>query len=339
MSDLLTSRLMDTLSTDLESFDKAYDALGNKNTSNFFEEFAKKQQEYLESLDKELFIDKAFIESYVKGDASSRRFQDGSLSMDVMKNKDEYLSAIFVKTIEERGKAFLPKKVLSQKSSSNIGFEAIFGDDGPLKLRWFETLLKRARAVAQITNSSTGDIIGTGFLVKFKDHIPPVFITNYHVMNANGSGDGVEINEIQINFTATERNITGELGEVLCESVEDNLDFCICSIRNVDDIEPIKMTRKLPSLENDAGIIPRVIVIGHPKGDPLAVSMQDNHLKEIEEPFLLYRTPTEKGNSGSPVFNTKLSAIGLHHAVDNDVQLNRGVILKQVEQELIKVSI
>src|SRR5262249_25566953 len=70
-------------------------------------------------------------------------------------------------------------------------------------------------------------------------------------------------------------------------------------------------------------------VLGHPLGGDLAISMLGTFLwttgtsidfgprsGTIKEPiFMHYRTPTEPGNSGSPVFETKnWTVVGLHHA-------------------------
>jgi V8-like Glu-specific endopeptidase len=56
-------------------------------------------------------------------------------------------------------------------------------------------------------------------------------------------------------------------------------------------------------------------VIGHPRG--LAqpqFSLQDNVLLDYDDRVLHYRSPTEGGSSGSPVFNNEWQLIGLHHA-------------------------
>ena len=60
---------------------------------------------------------------------------------------------------------------------------------------------------------------------------------------------------------------------------------------------------------------PRLYVIGHPNGSDLQFSLQDNCLLDCDDPFLHYRTPTIKGNSGSPVFEMDdWQVVALHHA-------------------------
>ena len=59
-----------------------------------------------------------------------------------------------------------------------------------------------------------------------------------------------------------------------------------------------------------------VTVLGHPGGGTLSFSIADNELLDYEDTGfkLHYRTPTEGGSSGSPVFNQEWRLIGLHHA-------------------------
>jgi V8-like Glu-specific endopeptidase len=77
-----------------------------------------------------------------------------------------------------------------------------------------------------------------------------------------------------------------------------------------------------------------VYVIGYPLGQTLSISLADNELIDYEnvrigtlpgpEPRRLhYRAPTERGNSGSPVFNSRtMELIGLHHAGGYRPRLN-----------------
>jgi hypothetical protein len=90
---------------------------------------------------------------------------------------------------------------------------------------------------------------------------------------------------------------------------------------DLPDIVPLPIARSLPMLEDTAS----VYIIGHPGGDDLAFSFQDNQLLDHEGPpagqpqipgvcRVHYQAPTKGGSSGSPVFNSRLwEVIALHH--------------------------
>jgi hypothetical protein len=60
---------------------------------------------------------------------------------------------------------------------------------------------------------------------------------------------------------------------------------------------------------------PRMYIIGHPGGRDLEFSLNDNRLIACNSEKLHYRTPTEGGSSGSPIFDSVgWQAVGLHHA-------------------------
>ncbi len=71
----------------------------------------------------------------------------------------------------------------------------------------------------------------------------------------------------------------------------------------------------------------RVNVVGHPKGMDVRVSLQDNQVVAVGDPFIQYRTPTDPGSSGSPVFNQAWELVALHHAGDTGAGANEGVLL------------
>ena len=74
----------------------------------------------------------------------------------------------------------------------------------------------------------------------------------------------------------------------------------------------------------------RVNIIGHPHGAHMSVSVQDNKMAETRKPYLLYRTPTAPGSSGSPIFNQNWEAVGLHHAAAESGDLNEGIDLQEI---------
>jgi V8-like Glu-specific endopeptidase len=81
-------------------------------------------------------------------------------------------------------------------------------------------------------------------------------------------------------------------------------------------------------------------VIGYPLGGGLSVSLQDSYWLDTNGKVLHYRTPTEPGSSGSPVFDEKFwSLIALHHAGDTNLprlkgsgtyEANEGIAIKAI---------
>jgi hypothetical protein len=78
-------------------------------------------------------------------------------------------------------------------------------------------------------------------------------------------------------------------------------------------VTPVPLARRLPNLA--AKDPPRAYLIGHPRGlEQPQFSLQDNLLLDYDETLLHYRSPSEPGSSGSPVFNSEWQLIGVHHA-------------------------
>ncbi len=57
-----------------------------------------------------------------------------------------------------------------------------------------------------------------------------------------------------------------------------------------------------------------VNIIQHPAGRRKEVSLQKNEVVSIDANTLLYKTDTQRGSSGSPVFNNDWKLVALHHA-------------------------
>jgi len=218
-------------------------------------------------------------------------------------------------------------------------FEAVYGSDKYTYLEWFDLLILCCQTVARVV-SRTGAAKGTGFLLpghalKEMWDDTPLFLTNSHVVSrdplertALGPADALA------EFTRVEGRPRVPLGDVVYSSRSGEFDITICKIACPKMKQLFAFTPEAPALVSDATKPQRAYVIGHPNGGELAVSLYDNNLVERQNQFLRYRSPTDGGNSGSPVCDADLRAFAIHHGALMERQLNEGIWLKSVKEAL-----
>lgn len=197
--------------------------------------------------------------------------------------------------------------------------EKVFGKQGPRSLDWYRLGIVRARAVARIEHLS-GDKYGTGFLVPASTLFPgvggskeKVLVTNAHVLGTTDPG-ALSPESAVAYFEAIDNQRTFRVREVLFESPPDELDVTVVRLDGaVVGVDPYTLA---PDREPDFDpAAPRQFyVIGHPLGGRLSVSIDDNFQVGWATPKLHYRTPTQPGSSGSPVFDDAWNLIAVHHA-------------------------
>ena len=183
-----------------------------------------------------------------------------------------------------------------------------------------------ALAVASFSLSATGRF-GSGFLVRGGDLAPALgdellVLTNFHVINAQGAEDAQTPDGVEVAFEAADPVARLAVSEIVWSSPVGRHDASLVRLSAQPvGITPMPLAPALPLLGQGG----RVYVIGYPGGRDLSVSLQDNELLDHEGPSagtpsdpevvrVHYRTPTEPGSSGSPVFNQSgWQVIGLHH--------------------------
>jgi V8-like Glu-specific endopeptidase len=225
--------------------------------------------------------------------------------------------------------------------------EKVLGADRYQSLTWYRNGLARCRAVARI-QTCNDDGIGTGFLIAGADLHPDlptlVLVTNGHVIpeeirpeDAVVVFHGLDDDPGQHNRFRVTRQRWYE------PSRPPGLDTTILELDGYPaDVVPVPAAATLPHRPLKSR---RAYVIGHPRG--LAqpqFSLQDNILLDYDDRVLHYRSPTEGGSSGSPVFDNQWKLIGLHHSGGyNLLQLNNaggtyaaneGITLPAIRQRL-----
>ena len=204
------------------------------------------------------------------------------------------------------------------KASAGAEYQAVFGGDRFESLENYRRGLERCASVARIGRTpETG--IGTGFAIPGKrlcEKLPDgfVLVTNAHVISEQESeraGGAIHPQEAAVTFAAMDGLAPDQvygLKKILFASPREQLDVAVVEIDPpVQPKAEIPLAPVLPTRTSRA----QVRAIGHPSGRGLSFSI--NTLLDHEGAKIHYRTATEGGSSGSPVFNAEWKLIGLHH--------------------------
>ena len=191
-------------------------------------------------------------------------------------------------------------------------YETVLGAETFEGVRWLQAALERAESIALVSDT-TGRALGTAFVVRAADcgidgpEDELFLLTNSHVISPDEGA--VLPGDALITFESRPDVSYQVQGAIVWNSPIVDLDATLVRTDPpLTEHTPMPIAGALPAIES------RVYIIGHPSGRPLSFSIYDNQLLNAPAPLLHYRTPTEGGSSGSPVFNRQWQLIGLHHA-------------------------
>jgi hypothetical protein len=243
-------------------------------------------------------------------------------------------------------------EVSRYESADGRNLEAVLGHERFKGMRWWLTGLERCRAVARI-ESVYADAIGTGFLVNGTELSPDlpdlVLVTNGHVVP-----EGLPYGQAFAVFhglVGDEESARRRFEVVRWWWYEParapDLDISILELDAYPGgVRPMPLAVEMPRLT--ATTPPRAYVIGHPSGlETPQFSLQDNLLIDYDDAVVHYRSPTEHGSSGSPVFDATWSLIAVHHAGGLEIPklhgdggtypANEGIAVSAIKAKLVTV--
>jgi Trypsin-like peptidase domain/Tetratricopeptide Repeats-Sensor len=201
--------------------------------------------------------------------------------------------------------------------SVQVDLEKNFGAERFRTLKWYLLGLERCKAIARIeTKAERGQ--GTGWLVSASELFPArpadekLLITNAHVIGPGGFPGALLPQQVRVNFSMTQ-TVCG-ISHVVWSSPPSQLDATIAALDASElPTASLPLAAMVPQVKAQDRP-PRLYVIGHPDGRGLEFSLHDNVMLASNERVLHYRTPTDSGSSGSPVFDEEnWEVVALHH--------------------------
>ena len=236
---------------------------------------------------------------------------------------------------------FSPEKVtVAQEKQLATRLESTFGPEGARQFGWYRMGLDRCLPVCRI-GTKYDDPRGTGFIVRGKDFHDKLtdqhlVLTNNHVVSETFP-NALRAPEAFLRFHALEDGVRYAVKDIVWSSPV--LD---AALLRVDPAPPAANVEVFPIAaaqpDRDCTPKPRVFVIGHPGGGTLAISLYDNHFVDCNDTVIHYRSPTQGGSSGSPVFDNNWDLIALHHAgnaqklqdVAGTYEANEGIWIQRI---------
>lgn len=205
-----------------------------------------------------------------------------------------------------------------KRRSGTQHYERVYGWDRFQPVGWLREALDTCRSVARIEDY-WGNGCGTGFVLAGDRVRPGVWPARVLLTNAHVIPDALQVEDAYITF----RGLAGgpdaqervqPVGEILWHSPKHEFDACFLALPDglSPQVVPLPTRRSFPGLRPDIRV--RAYVIGHPQGSPeIQLSLHDSVVLNVGEIYAHYRSPTEKGSSGSPVFDDRWRVIALHH--------------------------
>ena len=224
---------------------------------------------------------------------------------------------------------------------------------------WQEKLLRIERQVCLVEIAGTP--LGTGFLVG-----ADAVLTNWHVYEAAKDAGKVQQLGCRFDFVRLPDNTT-QPGQVVAldgaakfdtsqysnaektvtpenpPPTPEELDYCLLRLaKRVGEEQVEGATRGWISLPKQGLPLPAdapILIVQHPKGAPMKLALDTQAVIGLNGngTRVRYRTNTDPGSSGSPVFTMDWDIVALHHLGDPDwhnPSFNQGVPIELIRQRI-----
>jgi len=203
---------------------------------------------------------------------------------------------------------------------------------------WRDKLAAIEAQVCRIERQD-GEVLGTGFLVSRN-----VVLTNFHVIQNEqpgalrarfdyklvpGQQEALQLGKV---FRTTKCLAQSPHSPVDLEYPKtglptlEQLDYALLEVEGTPGEELLggkargwlELPSQPPALESDT----LIVIVQHPKGQPMKVAFDTFLGMNANQTRLTYRTNTEEGSSGSPCFDASLNLVALHHSGDPRMHLS-----------------
>jgi endonuclease G len=217
--------------------------------------------------------------------------------------------------VDTRHRAAARRRLIDPRDG--LAYERILGRSDLFPISYLQAGLDAARPICRIeVRDPVGRVqgYGTGFLVS-----PALLMTNNHVL---GTADSARFSLAQLNHETDLQLMPRPIQSFRLDPErfflsDERLDFTLVAVEPAS-ADGTRLTDfgflKLLADSGKALLGEYVSIIQHPSGGPKAVAVRENEVVDVFDDFVHYKTDTEPGSSGSPVFNDTWSVVALHHA-------------------------
>lgn len=201
--------------------------------------------------------------------------------------------------------------------NDGLALERIIGKSDLLDVNYLDLGQLASKSVCRIqVRDSVGRSLGhgTGFMVS-----PNLLLTNNHVLDSmeRSRKSLAEFNfEDDHNFIPKPVKIFSIEPEQFFYTDVD-LDFTLVAVRPKSTNETSLKEFGYLRLVGDSGkalLGEHVSIIQHPNGRPKSITLRENKVVDVFDNYVHYVSDTQRGSSGSPVFNDQWLVLALHHS-------------------------